>query len=871
MKTSELFLAVALLSIASTSCSHTQKELNRVFVPLMETALDEYVTDAEENRIPLDAVVVLQHGKVIGERYINGWPKDSVHHMWSTSKSYTSLAVGFAEKEGLLSLEDKVCDYFPEIYGPHIDESEQGRFIADGTIRDYLVMATGQEKDPTFLLMMDILEKHPDIIPDDNLRYVSDYYDTEGTNAMEGLFIVPFTKRPGSQNLYNSIASHVLSAIVQKVTGQKTVDYLQSRLWEPLGAKKPEWMEIGGVSAGGWGLMLDAETMAKTGQMLLDGGKYAGKQVVPAEYLEEASTAYFAWGAPTNASPEEAPSYHQGYGYQFWVNGDGYNTAGAQGQVIIVLPKYDAVIVGIADIKDDDHKENALIWKHIVPVLKQLSVTQISMADFGLTPDDPSDATNKIRKAFNYCKSLGAPVTLSFLKGTYDLDCESSLLEIVGMDGFTLDGNGSKLIFHGLSGLASIKDSRNICIRGFECDWERPLISQVVVGEHGPDWFCLQMDPARYPYIVSGGHLRYICDGQEYGIAEKSYNNVFTADGSRIKPGSFDNYELRSVLEGEAEDLGNGLVRFAGALPSGVETGDIMTLYHVRYKTSMVYARETSNLVLENMTVRHSVGVAFYMAGVRDLRVENVDLTPSEGRVFTAVGDAFHIVSCSGNVRITGCNIDGQGDDAINIHGRYYDVTKVSNDGKRITLGTRRGEIILHTGDVLAYVDTLTGERCAYSKVVSMKGRNTACTKMIKGEISDTGAYAIENMSMTPSVFIASNTFGSRNRARGLLITTPRHSDIFWNTFRSAGAAILVEGDMADWFESGAVNDLNIRHNYFDKCHQSEWGRATICFSPTFHSDEYHTGVTIDDNTFILAPGDSALYYHGVKDIIYNP
>ena len=870
MKISGHIHEAVLLLIVSVSCSHPQKELIREYVPIMETALEEYVADAVKNSIPLDAVVVLQHGKVIGERYINGWPKDSVHHMWSTSKSYTSLAIGFAEKEGLLSLDDKVCDFFPEIYGPHIDESEQGSIIAAGTIRDYLVMATGQEQDPTMILMMNLLENHPEIIPDDNLRYVGAYHDAKGINAIEDIFVVPFTKRPGSHNLYNSIASYVLSAIVQKVTGQKTVDYLESRLWEPLGVKKPEWMEISGVSAGGWGLMLDAETMAKTGQMFLDGGQFAGKQVLPADYLEEATTAYFAWGAPVNASPEEAPSYHQGYGYQFWINGDGYNTAGAHGQMIFVLPKYDAVVVGIADIMDDDHKECALVWKHIVPVLKKRSVTEVSMADFGLTPDTPSDATNKIRNAFNFCKSLRTPVTLSFLKGTYDIDCESVLLEISGMDGFTLDGNGSKLFFHGLSGLASIEESRNICIRGFEFDWERPLISQVAVAEHGTDWFCLQMDPIRYPYTVVDGRVRYLCDGSEYGLAEDSYNNVFTADGSRIKPGSFDNYSLCSELEGEAQDLGNGLVRFKGFLPEGIETGDIMTLYHVRYKTRMVSAKETSNLVLENMNVHHSAGAAFYFAGVRNLRIENVDLTPSEGRVFTAVGDAFHIVNCSGNVRITGCNIDGQGDDAINVHGRYYDVKKVTDGGKRITLSTRRGEIILHEGDVLAYVDTLTGERCAYSRVVSMKGSNTVNTKMIKGEIRDFSAYAIENMSMTPSVFIASNTFGSRNRARGLLITTPKHSDILWNTFRSAGAAILVEGDMSYWFESGAVNDLNISHNYFDKCHQNEWGKATICFSPSFYTDKYHTGITIDDNTFILAPGDSALYCHGVKDITCN-
>lgn len=366
-------LAIACTMLITVSCGQSSTELKRMEVLEMETALDGYVSEAAESNIPLAAVVVLQHGKVIGERYMNGWQRDSSHHMWSTSKSYTALAVGFAMKEGLLTLEDRVCTYFPEYFDKYIDGSEQGEYIAAGTIRDYLVMATGQTEDPTWRGIMYMREKHPEVIMDDNLRCLGAYYEAAERNLLEDLFLVPFTTAPGTQNCYNSFATYVLSAIVQKVTGEKTVDYLDQRLWKPLGMNKPEWFEINGVSAGGWGLLLSAEEMAKTGQMLLDNGKYAGKQVVPADYLAEAVSPYFTWDPPTFASLEEQPSYHQGYGYQFWLNGDGYNTAGAQGQFIIVLPKYDAVIVGIADIKDDDHKEMGLMWKHIVPVLRQNS------------------------------------------------------------------------------------------------------------------------------------------------------------------------------------------------------------------------------------------------------------------------------------------------------------------------------------------------------------------------------------------------------------------------------------------------------------------------------------------------------------------
>ena len=364
-------LSAVFLAVSFVSCRQSAPELERKLVPVMEAALDEYIQVASDSAVPLAAIVVLQNGKVIGERYVNGWQKDSSHHMWSTSKSYTSLAVGFAVKEGLLSLDDKVCTFFPEYYDKYIDGSDQGKYIAAGTVRDYLVMATGQEEDPTWRGILFMRERHPEIVMDENLRGLGAYYDAAGRNLVEDIFLVPFTKEPGTRNCYNSFATYVLSAILQKVTGEKTVDYLEERLWKPLGISKPEWLEVNGVSAGGWGLMLSAEDMAKTGQMLLDNGCYAGRQVVPADYLAEAVSAYFTWDPPTFASPAEKPSYHQGYGYQFWINGDGYNTAGAQGQFIIVLPEYEAVIVGIADIKDDDHKEMALMWKYIVPILKQ--------------------------------------------------------------------------------------------------------------------------------------------------------------------------------------------------------------------------------------------------------------------------------------------------------------------------------------------------------------------------------------------------------------------------------------------------------------------------------------------------------------------
>src|SRR5260370_38189727 len=121
---------------------------------------------------------------------------------------------------------------------------------------------------------------------------------------------VPF--KPGTHFLYNTSATYVLSAIVQKATGKTLLDYLKPRLFEPLGIDKPTWeTSPQGISAGGYGLSIRTEDIAKFGQLYLQKGKWQGKQLVPASWVEAASTRQTA----TGSNPKS--DWDQGYGYQF--------------------------------------------------------------------------------------------------------------------------------------------------------------------------------------------------------------------------------------------------------------------------------------------------------------------------------------------------------------------------------------------------------------------------------------------------------------------------------------------------------------------------------------------------------------------------
>lgn len=306
-------------------------------------AFDKWLQAEADAGQEIHSAMVLQHGKVIAERWMEPNAPDSAHIMHSVSKTFTSMAVGFAIDEGLIKLDDHLVDFFPEKVPE--DASDNLKAI---TVRDLLVMGCGHEPEHT-----------------NEIRY------GEGEDWVAQFLTYPVVYEPGTHFCYNTIGTYMLSAIITKVTGEKMVDYLQPRLWEPLGIDTPYWKECPmGINYGGWGLYIKTEDMAKLGQTLLDGGKYRGKQVIPADWVAEASKAQID-NRPENFDPENDPSpdWHQGYCYQMWrCRNNAFRADGAYGQYIIVLPDKDAVIAMTANVQNMQTELN-LVWDYLLPVL----------------------------------------------------------------------------------------------------------------------------------------------------------------------------------------------------------------------------------------------------------------------------------------------------------------------------------------------------------------------------------------------------------------------------------------------------------------------------------------------------------------------
>jgi len=309
--------------------------------------IQDYLNAVKESGQDLHSLMILRHGKVVAEHWLGDHAANKPHIMNSVSKTYAATAIGFAVSEGKLKVTDKVISFFPDKLPANVSQN-----LKDLEIKHLLTMSVGH--DPNL-----VREKTRN-----NDDWVKIFLDE------------PITEKPGTEFNYNSVATYMLSAILQKTTGEKLIDYLYPRLFYPLGIVEATWDECPqGINIGGWGLYVKTEDMAKLGQFFLQKGKWNGVQLLPESWIAEATTSQIA-SIPAGAKKEDLKikpkdsDWLQGYGYQMWRSRhNSYRADGSNGQFIVVLPEKDAVIVTTANIGDMQAELN-LIWKYLLPAIQ---------------------------------------------------------------------------------------------------------------------------------------------------------------------------------------------------------------------------------------------------------------------------------------------------------------------------------------------------------------------------------------------------------------------------------------------------------------------------------------------------------------------
>ncbi|WP_068787322.1 serine hydrolase domain-containing protein [Paenibacillus phocaensis] len=373
----------------------------------------DFLEYMKAHSIELHSLMLVRHGSVAAEGWWAPYGPDLPHMLFSLSKSFTSTAIGIAVQEGKLSVEDPVVSFFPEDAPEEISPN-----LAAMQIQHLLMMGTGHALDT-----MEPLAKAKD------------------GNWVKAFLEQPVEHEPGTFFLYNTGATYMLSAILQKVTGETLLQYLQPRLFEPLGIANPTWESCPrGINTGGFGLKVTTEDIAKFGQLYLQKGLWQGKRLLDESWVDAATSKQISNGDGGDSD------WAQGYGYQFWRCRHGiYRGDGAFGQFCIVLPEQEAVIAMTAGTNDLQGVLNG-VWDHLL--------SAFAPSEGSLPQEDPA-AEEELRR---------------WLEGLYieppRVHPQSEReAELIGRQSCLLEANkleleSTRITIHGDTAVLDIKDKR---------------------------------------------------------------------------------------------------------------------------------------------------------------------------------------------------------------------------------------------------------------------------------------------------------------------------------------------------------------------------------------------------------------------------
>lgn len=279
-------------------------------------------------------LMVVRNSHVIAEAHPSPFRADDAHTLYSASKTFVALAVGLAIDDNRLRLDDRVAAIMHECLPDTVSDA-----LSQMTIRHLLTMSSG-------------------ITPDWTLRNTS--------SDWERTWLAKPVHNPGSELLYDSMSTYMLSAIVQRVTGKTVLQLLNERIFAPMHIVEVDWqLSPSGVCTGGWGLRLQTESLAKIGVMMLQRGQWQGRQLVPEWWIDEMVSKHINYADADGQSPTDG---NQGYGYQVWRCKwpTAYRADGALGQYV-VMDSATGLVVVILGVSDRGHDELACIWNQLMP------------------------------------------------------------------------------------------------------------------------------------------------------------------------------------------------------------------------------------------------------------------------------------------------------------------------------------------------------------------------------------------------------------------------------------------------------------------------------------------------------------------------
>ncbi|UHQ22838.1 beta-lactamase family protein [Lysobacter sp. 5GHs7-4] len=356
-----LLLLLALLSPAAHAADDgwpAARAGDTAFDPARLRALDARLGDGSLKQ--LTGVFVVQRGQPVYERYFNGADADTLHDVRSATKSVTALLVGAAIDRGKLpGVQDRVYDRFPEFLARHPVDPR----LRATTLADLLTMSSQWECD----------DENPFSTGNEERMYVTERW-LDFALALPVKGYAPWMRKPadsphGRSFAYCTAGSFVAGAVVERAVGQPLPEFAADALERPLGIVRSQWNRSPeGIGMGGGGTRYRSRDLAKFGQLVLDQGRWHGKQVISASYI----AAMTREQAKANDEAE--------YGYQWWrmhfdVAGRdvaAWAMSGNGGNYVLVVPERQlvAVITSTAYNQRNGHIASREIFRELLAALR---------------------------------------------------------------------------------------------------------------------------------------------------------------------------------------------------------------------------------------------------------------------------------------------------------------------------------------------------------------------------------------------------------------------------------------------------------------------------------------------------------------------
>ena len=312
--------------------------------------IEEYIRVLEDNKLNTHDVIISKGDHIVFEKYWAPFHKDFCHRMYSVTKSFVAIAIGFLRQDGKLDLDDPISKYFPEELAGQKDENMKNQ-----TIRHMLMMSTAKTDRNWFAAR-----------PKDRVQY---YFENDN----------PESRPSGTIFEYDSSGSFVLCALVERLSGMTFIDYLREKLFDKIGvSKEASCLKCpGGHSWGDSALICKPMDLWKTARFMLNKGKWDGEQILDESYVTLATTKQI-----DNDVLGVAGFDKLGYGYQIWMthqNSFFFNGMGCQ--FAICVPEKDIILIYNGDNQGNDQAKSIVINNFFDIIVNHCEDRELELAD----------------------------------------------------------------------------------------------------------------------------------------------------------------------------------------------------------------------------------------------------------------------------------------------------------------------------------------------------------------------------------------------------------------------------------------------------------------------------------------------------------